>query len=84
MYQDLEAIRDDLKQLQRTLESTDGAARIDKAFDSCAKRVGDATSACNDMQDRAALQKIYRGMVAARSIVQQLRELPPEDHASLH
>ena len=29
MYQDLEAIRDDLKQLQRTLESTDGAARID-------------------------------------------------------
>ena len=80
MYQDLEAIRDDLKQLQRTLESTDGAARIDQAFDSCAKRVSDATSACNDMQDRAALQK----MVAARSIVQQLRELPPEDHASLH
>ena len=84
MYQDLEAIRDDLKQLQRTLESTDGAARIEKAFKACAEHVSDATSACNDAQDRVALQKIYRGMVAARSIVQQLRELPPEDHASLH
>ncbi|WP_412025864.1 type III secretion protein [Burkholderia cepacia] len=84
MYQDLEAVRDDLKQLQRTLESPDGLARIERAFEACAERVSDATSACNDAQDRAALQKIYRGVVAARSIVQQLHALPAEGPVSFH
>ncbi|RQR49508.1 type III secretion system protein [Burkholderia sp. Bp9140] len=84
MYQDLEAVRDDLKQLQRTLESPDGAARIENAFKACAEHVSEATRACDDARDRAALQKVYRGMVAARGIVQQLRELPDDGQASLH
>ncbi|KER67583.1 hypothetical protein HR51_32615 [Burkholderia cepacia] len=84
MYQDLEAVRDDLKQLQRTLASPDGVARIEKAFKACAEHVSEATRACGDARDRAALQKVYRGMVAARSIVQQLRELPDDGQASFH
>ncbi|MBR8130773.1 type III secretion system protein [Burkholderia ambifaria] len=84
MYQDLEAVRDDLKQLERTLQSRDGTSRIEQAFEACATRVSEATGACSGVQDRAALQKIYRGMIAARSIVRQLRELPNDGHSSFH
>lgn len=84
MYQDLEAIRDDLKQLERTLQSRDGTSCIEQAFEACARRVSDAMGACGGVQDRAVLQKIYRGMIAARSIVRQLRELPGDGHSSFH
>lgn len=84
MYQDLEAVRDDLKQLERTLQSHDGMSRIEQAFEACARRVSDATATCSGVQDRAALQKIYRGMIAGRSIVRQLRELPGDGHSPFH
>ncbi|MFC0402798.1 type III secretion system protein [Paraburkholderia rhizosphaerae] len=87
MYQSLEKVRDDLKQLQQVLDSPAASARVARitaAFDECAQRVSDATCETEDVVDRAALQKLYRGLVAARSIVQRLHELPGVGEVAVH
>ncbi|HEY4350000.1 MAG TPA: type III secretion system protein [Paraburkholderia sp.] len=87
MHEDLEAVRDDLKQLQQVLDSPAAPARVARiiaAFDACAQRVSDATCATEDAIDRAALQKLYRGLVAARNIVHRLHELPGVGEVAMH
>ncbi|APR38344.1 hypothetical protein [Paraburkholderia sp. SOS3] len=87
MHEDLEAVRDDLKQLQQVLDSPAAPARVARivaAFDACAQRVSDATCVTEDAIDRAALQKLYRGLVAARNIVHRLHELPGAGEVALH
>jgi hypothetical protein len=59
-------------------------ASIAAAFEDCAQRVSDATSAATGETERAALQKIYRGLIAGRRIVHQLNELALTDMAVSH
>ncbi|HYS62414.1 MAG TPA: type III secretion system protein [Paraburkholderia sp.] len=87
MYEALEAVIVDMNQLETTLSQGRAGARIAAiaaAFEDCAQRVSDATSAATDETERAALQKIYRGMIAGRRIVHQLNELALTDTAVSH
>jgi len=79
MYQALESISQDLKQLRPTLTGPNAAAnvaRITAALDTTAQNISQATRAALGDSERIALQKIYAGIVAARRIVQQLHDLP--------
>jgi hypothetical protein len=78
MYDMLEDVRDDLKQLQIVLKAADSGpriARIDAAFAASAQHVSEATRAAHDEGERSALQTLYRGLLAGRRIVQRLHEL---------
>lgn len=82
MYQALEAMIAEMNNLEQTLAKGHASARvaaIAAAFEDCAQRVSDATSACVDADERAALQKIYRGMIAGQRIVYRLNELALDD-----
>jgi hypothetical protein len=78
MYDALEAVHADIKGLESHLEAPDATERVSRiirAFDDCAQKVSDATRQASQDDDRAALQRIYRGMVAARRMVLRLHEL---------
>ncbi|MEW6343405.1 MAG: type III secretion system protein [Pseudomonadota bacterium] len=86
MYNALEAVHADLKGLENTLRTPAAAARVARiaeALEQCAQDVSDATRQATGEDDRAALQKVYRGMVAARRIVLRLHELSGMDQSSL-
>jgi hypothetical protein len=77
MYDALLPIAQDLNALDATLSAPDGAqrvARIAAAFDETARRISSATQAADDEHERLELQKLYRGMLAARRIVLTLHE----------
>jgi len=87
MYEALEALIAEMNGLEQTLaQGHAGAsvAAIAAAFEDCAQRVSDATSACADADERAALQKIYRGMIAGQRIVHRLNELALDDAVAGH
>jgi hypothetical protein len=78
MYDALEYVHADIKGLEAALKAPDASARVSRivqAFEQCAREVSDATLQTSQEDDRAALQKIYRGMVAAHRIVLRLHEL---------
>jgi hypothetical protein len=82
MYEALETMIAELNGLEATLAQGHSSARvatIAAAFENCAQRVSDATSASADADERAALQKIYRGMIAGQRIVHRLNELAVDD-----
>jgi hypothetical protein len=77
MYDALLPIAQDLNTLDATLSAPDGAqrvARIAAAFDETARRISTATQSAADERERLELQKLYRGMIAARRIVLTLHE----------
>ncbi|MBN3807413.1 type III secretion system protein [Paraburkholderia sp. Ac-20336] len=77
MYDALIPIAQDLSALDATLAAPDGAqrvARIAAAFDETARRISQATQTAADDGERLDLQKLYRGMVAARRIVLSIQE----------
>lgn len=77
MYDALLPIAQDLNTLDATLSAPDGAARVARiaaAFDETARRISAATQAAADERERLDLQKLYRGMIAARRIVLTLHE----------
>jgi hypothetical protein len=77
MYEALLPITEDLNTLDVTLSAADSqqrVARIVAAFDETARRISSATQSAASDQERIALQKLYRGMIAARRIVLTLHE----------
>ncbi|PLZ00282.1 type III secretion system protein [Burkholderia sp. WAC0059] len=83
MYELLAPVAKDMDQLEATLAAPDSAERVRKigaALEATAGRVSDATQLVGTDEERLALQKIYRGVVAARSIVLNLHELRQERH----
>jgi hypothetical protein len=77
MYDALLPIAQDLNTLDATLAAPDSpqrVARIVAAFDETARRISSATQSAGDERERTELQKLYRGMIAARRIVLTLHE----------
>ncbi|HEV3104145.1 MAG TPA: type III secretion system protein [Trinickia sp.] len=77
MYDALLPIAQDLNALDATLAAPDSQqriARIATAFDETARRISTATQTAADDRERIELQKLYRGMIAARRIVLTLHE----------
>jgi hypothetical protein len=77
MYDALLPIAQDLNALDATFAAPDSAARVARiaaAFDETANRISAATQAALDEHERTNLQKLYRGMIAARRIVLTLYE----------
>jgi len=87
MYDALETIRDELKNLPALLAANDAASRVRRitaAFEQTVRDVSDRTRGCNDAAQHAQLQTIYRGLLAAGRLVQRLHELPnPGEAAAL-
>jgi hypothetical protein len=77
MYDALLPVAQDLNALDATLSAPDSqqrVARIADAFEETARRISSATQTAGDERERAELQKLYRGMIAARRIVLTLHE----------
>ncbi|MDH6146209.1 MULTISPECIES: hypothetical protein [Paraburkholderia] len=77
MYDALLPIAEDLNTLDATLaapDATERVARIVAAFDETARRISTFAQTARDDQQRSELQKLYRGMIAARRIVLALHE----------
>jgi hypothetical protein len=77
MYDALLPIAQDLNALDATLSAPDSqqrVARIAAAFDETARRISSATHSAASEGARIELQKLYRGMLAARRIVLTLHE----------
>lgn len=87
MYEALEAVTGEMSQLEITLGQGDPRNRcavIAAAFSDCAQRVSDATARTVDETERAALRKLYRGLIAGQRIVSQLHDLAMTDCAVCH
>jgi hypothetical protein len=77
MYDALLPIAQDLNTLDATLSAPDShqrVARIAAAFDETARRISTATQSAAGDQQRLELQRLYRGMVAAKRIILTLHE----------
>ncbi|NRO98865.1 type III secretion system protein [Paraburkholderia sp. NMBU_R16] len=77
MYDPLMSVAKDLNELDVVLGAKDASDRIAKivsAFDETAERISSATQSVHDSQERIEMQKLYRGMIAARRIVLNLQE----------
>ncbi len=78
MYESLAPVAHDLTHLKATLASPMSHAlvkRATEALDTTARAFADATQKAGGDQERADLQILYRGFVAARRIVAHLHEL---------
>ncbi|WP_323117789.1 type III secretion protein [Burkholderia alba] len=77
MYEALERVAGDFGSLEKTLAAPDAASRIKSIRDALgetAERVSAATAQAASDYDRDAMQKIYRGLLAAQRIVLTLHE----------
>jgi hypothetical protein len=80
MYEKLTAVAPLMEKLSATLSAPDASVRvasITAALDEAANQISDAAQSVAAAEERVSLQKIYRGMVAAKRIVAQLHELSP-------
>lgn len=80
MYEKLTAVAPLMENLSATLASPDATVRVASiiaALDGTAREIADATPLTTSAEDRAAMQKVYRGMLAAKRIVAQLHDLSP-------
>lgn len=78
MYESLAPVANDLTHLKATLASPMSDSLVKRAtaaLDTTAKELADATQRAGADQERADLQTLYRGFVAARRIVAHLHEL---------
>lgn len=86
MYDALLPIAKDLNALDATLQAPDALqriARIAAAFDETAQKISSATQNAANDHERIEMQKLYRGMIAARRIVLTLHERHLERSASM-
>ncbi|ALB97198.1 hypothetical protein [Burkholderia pseudomallei] len=77
MYEALERVAGEVGSLEQALAAPDAAARIGairRALSETAERVSAATAHAASDYDRDAMQKIYRGLLAAQRIVATLHE----------
>ncbi len=77
MYEALQSVAKDLNSLDAMFKAPDSrqrVARVSDAFDETARRISAATQSAANDEERSALQKLYRGMLAARRIVVNLYE----------
>ncbi|WP_063534626.1 hypothetical protein [Burkholderia sp. MSMB1589WGS] len=77
MYEALERAAEEFGSLERALAAPDAAARIGAirhALGETAERVSAATTHAASDYERDAMQKIYRGLLAAQRIVATLHE----------
>jgi hypothetical protein len=85
MYDRLETICEDLRNFGVVLAGADAASsvrRIADALEYTCQEVSERTRASGDDEQRARLQRIYRGMLAARRLVERLHELPNPGEAA--
>lgn len=78
MYEKLNAVAASMQNFKETLSAPDCAARmaaITEALDEAARELSDAARSTTSAQERAGMQKMYRGMIAAKRIVAQLHDL---------
>jgi len=78
MYEALEPVTRDLTNLKATLTSPMShtlVARSTSALDAVAQKLAEATPSAATDRDRANLQTLYRGFVAARRTVAHLHDL---------
>ncbi|KVA24585.1 type III secretion protein [Burkholderia ubonensis] len=78
MYEALERAADVCGPLEQALAAPDAAARIGtlrQALGETAERVSAATAQAASDFDRDAMQKIYRGLLAAQRIVATLHDV---------
>lgn len=86
MYDALLPIAQDLNSLDATLQAPDASQRITRiaaAFDETAKQISTATQSAANDHERIEMQKLYRGMIAAKRIVLTLHERHIERSASM-
>lgn len=79
MYDRLEAIHHELRHFDELLAGADAASgvrRVADALEYTSQQASELTRASVDDAQRARLQRIYRGMLAARRLVERLHELP--------
>jgi hypothetical protein len=77
MYEALERVAAEVGSLERALTAPDAAERVGAirtALGETAERLSAATSQAANDYDRDAMQKIYRGLLAAQRIVLALQE----------
>lgn len=80
MYEKLATVAPLMEKLNATLSAPDSSARVTEimtALHQTASEISDAAQSAVPADERAALQTIYRGMLAAKRIVAQLHELSP-------
>ena len=80
MYEKIAAVAPLLKDLNASLRAPDSSKRVAsiiEALDETAREISDVTQSTESAEERAALQKIYRGMIAAKRVVAHLHELSP-------
>jgi signal transduction protein with GAF and PtsI domain len=85
MYQPLELLCGDLKNFAALLAANDANARVQRlssAFEQTAKQIGERLSQSSEDAHRAHLQTVYRGLLAARRLVERLHELPGAGEAA--
>ncbi|WP_147297957.1 type III secretion system protein [Trinickia dinghuensis] len=85
MYEALEAIRDELKRLPAMLASDDATSRVrrvSEAFDQTIRLIAERPRDVAGEAQRAQLQTLYRGLLAASRLVQRLHELPNPGQAA--
>ena len=78
MYEEIEAVRHELKQLPSVLTSIDAHERVSTiraAFAATAQRISDKTHEARNESERADMQTLYRGMVAAQRMVERMADL---------
>jgi hypothetical protein len=85
MYQHLEPFCDELKNFAALLTANDAHARVQRlasAFEQSVKQLGERLGQCSDDAERMHLQTVYRGLLAARRLVERLHELPGAGEAA--
>ncbi|WP_206956697.1 type III secretion protein [Trinickia acidisoli] len=78
MYEALQAVAADMASLEATLDSPTSHARVARltsALDATAQRLSDKLAAATAERERAHLQTLHRGFVAAGRVVQRLADL---------
>jgi len=80
MYEKLGAVAPLLENLRATLSAPDAGMHVSAivaALDETAHEISNEALSVENGAERAALHKIYRGMLAAKRIVARLHELSP-------
>ncbi|MGN6666809.1 MAG: type III secretion system protein [Trinickia sp.] len=78
MYEKLEAVAPLLEKLGATLAAPDASSSvlsITTALAETAREISDAAPLTKSPEERSELQRIYRGLIAAKQLVADLHEL---------
>jgi len=81
MYEALQAVVADMVEFESTLNSPTRhtrVARLTSALDATVQRLSDRLAGATAERERAHLQTLYRGFIAAGRVVQRLSDLKAE------